>query len=67
MVTGYGDLGETMDTVIHWLEDVEEDMQVCKNDIDVTRIQLSSAERDIRLLEASMENAHHTGGEGTWI
>jgi chromosome segregation ATPase len=47
-----------MDTVVHRLEDVEDDMQVCKNDINVTRIQLSSAERDIRLLEGSMENAH---------
>jgi chromosome segregation ATPase len=37
---------------------VEDNMQVCKNDIDVTRIQLSSVERDIRLLEGSMENAH---------
>ena len=58
MVKGYGDMGETVDTVVHWLEDVEDDMQVCKNNIDVTRIQLSSAERDIRLLEGSMENAH---------
>jgi hypothetical protein len=33
-------------------------MQVCKNDIDTTRIQLSSSERDIRLLEGSMGNAH---------
>jgi hypothetical protein len=58
MLKGYGDVSESIDTVIHRLEDVEDDMQVCKNDIDVTRIQLSSAERDIRLLEGSMENAH---------
>jgi hypothetical protein len=58
MVMGYGDVSESIDSVVHRLEDVEDDMQICKNDIDVTRIQLSSAERDICLLEGSMENAH---------
>jgi archaellum component FlaC len=58
MVMGYGDVTESIDSIVHRLEDVEDDMQVCKNDVDVTRIQLSSAERDIRLLEGSMENAH---------
>jgi hypothetical protein len=58
MVTNYGDISESVDSVVHRLEDVEDDMQICKNDIDVTRIQLLSAERDIRLLEGSMENAH---------
>jgi chromosome segregation ATPase len=58
MVKGYGDVSESINNVVHRLEDVEDDMQVCKTDIDVTRIQLSSAERDIRLLEGSMENAH---------
>jgi chromosome segregation ATPase len=58
MVMGYGDVSESIDSVVHRLEDVEDDMQVCKNDIDVTRIQLSSAERDICLLEGSMKNTH---------
>jgi hypothetical protein len=37
---------------------MEDDMQVCKNDINVTRIRVSSTENDIHLLEESMGNAH---------
>jgi hypothetical protein len=58
MVKGYRDVLETVDTIVHRLEDVEDDMQVCKTDIDVTRIQLLLVEREIRLLDGSMENAH---------
>jgi chromosome segregation ATPase len=68
MMLGYGDVTESVDSVVHQLEDLEDDMQVCKNDIDVTRIQLSSAERDIRLLEGSMENAHQGIEDlGDWV
>jgi chromosome segregation ATPase len=58
MMKGYGDVSESVDSVVHQLEDLEDDMQICKNDVDVTRIQLSSVERDVRLLEGSMGNAH---------
>jgi hypothetical protein len=33
-------------------------MQVCKNDIDMLRIEQSSMGRDIRMLEASMGSVH---------
>ena len=58
MVKGYGETEVTVDTVVTRLEDVEDDVQVCKNNDNVTKIQLSSAERDIQLLESSLENAH---------
>jgi chromosome segregation ATPase len=41
------------------LEDVEDDMNVCKKDIDVVKSQLASLERDIHMLEASMGLAHN--------
>jgi hypothetical protein len=59
MVKNYGDVSESIDNVVHRLEDVEDGMQICWNNINVTRIQLLSAEGDIRLLEESMENAHY--------
>jgi chromosome segregation ATPase len=58
MMKDYCDVRESIDPVVSRLEDVEDDMQVCKNDIDVVRLWLSSVERDVRLLEGSMENAH---------
>ena len=40
------------------IEDCEDDMKVCQEDIDQTKIHLSSVDRDIRMLEASMGSAH---------
>jgi chromosome segregation ATPase len=52
------ELAQNHDVAISRLEDEEDDMQVVKNDIDVTKIQLSSAEREIHLLDSLMDNAH---------
>ena len=68
MVKGYGETEVTVDTITTWLEDFEEDMQVYKNGVDVTQIQLSSVERDIHLLESSLENSHgQLEGLGDWV
>ena len=40
------------------IEDCEDDMKICKEDVDQTKIQISSVKRDIRMLEASMGSAH---------
>jgi chromosome segregation ATPase len=40
------------------MQGVEEDVEVLKNDMDVSKIQLSLVEQDIHLLESSLENAH---------
>jgi hypothetical protein len=40
------------------MEDVEEDVQVLKNNIDVMRIQMSSVEKDVKDIEMSIDNAH---------
>jgi predicted nucleic acid-binding Zn-ribbon protein len=40
------------------IEDCEDDMQVCKGDVDQTKIHLASTQRDVRMLEASMGLAH---------
>ena len=39
-------------------EDCEDDMKICQGDVDQNRIRLSSVDRDIRMLEASMGSAH---------
>ena len=40
------------------IKDCEDDMKICKEDIDQNKIHLSSVDRDIRMLEASMGRAH---------
>jgi archaellum component FlaC len=40
------------------LEDMEDDMQICKNDMDVFKIQISSVEKDVKDVEISIDNAH---------
>ena len=40
------------------IEDSEDDMKICKEDIDQNKIHLSSINRDICMLEASMGSAH---------
>jgi chromosome segregation ATPase len=50
------------------LEDVEDDMKICKDDVDVMKIQLASVERDIHMLEGSMGSAHNQLEDlGDWI
>ena len=39
------------------IEDLEDDMKVCKEDIDQRKIHEASIDRDVRMLEASMGNA----------
>ena len=36
------------------IEDCEDDMQICKGDVDSTKILLASTQRDVQMLEASM-------------
>ena len=38
------------------IEDLEDDMKICKEDIDQRKIHGASVDRDIRMLEASMGN-----------
>jgi hypothetical protein len=47
-----------MDVFASRLEDTEDDMKVCQNDIDVLKLEQASMGRDIRMLEASMGGAH---------
>jgi hypothetical protein len=58
MLKGYSDVNESLDRHVHRLEDLEDDMQVCQNDIDVMKIRLASVESDVLLLEGSSNNAH---------
>jgi chromosome segregation ATPase len=68
MLKGYGEVEATIDIVVTRVEDLEDNMQVCKTDINVNRIQLSLAERDIHLLESSLENVHgQLEGLGDWV
>ena len=39
------------------IEDLEDDMKICKEDIDQRKIHGASVDRDVRMLEASMGNA----------
>jgi hypothetical protein len=43
---------------VNCLEDLEDEMQVCKMDVDVFRIQLSSMEKDVKDVEMSVDNSH---------
>jgi hypothetical protein len=58
VVGGYSDVSESVDSIVSRLEDTEDDMQICKNDIDVLRIEQASTGSDIRMLEASMDSVH---------
>jgi predicted nucleic acid-binding Zn-ribbon protein len=40
------------------LEDVEDEIQVCKMDMDIFRIQMLSMEKDIKDIEMSINNTH---------
>jgi chromosome segregation ATPase len=51
-------LEHLVDNAISRLEDAEDKMVVCENDVDIVNIQILSVERDIHMLEGSMGNAH---------
>jgi chromosome segregation ATPase len=53
----------SLDTIVERLEDEEDDMQVCKNDLDVMKIRLAAAEGEVHLLDESMDNAHRGIGD----
>jgi chromosome segregation ATPase len=59
MDTRMTEVEQQHDVTITKLKDLEDDMQIVKNDVDIAKIQLSSVERDICLLDSSMENAHN--------
>jgi chromosome segregation ATPase len=58
MLKGYSDVTESIDRHVHRLEDLEDEMQVCQNDVDALKIRMTSTESDVHLLEASSSNAH---------
>jgi chromosome segregation ATPase len=55
---GYSDMNASIDVFASRLEDTEDDMKVCQNDIDVLKLEQASMGRDIRMLEASMGSVH---------
>jgi hypothetical protein len=62
------EMSQGHDIAISRLEDVKDDMQVVKNDIGIAKIQLSSVEREICLLDLSMDNTHKQLEDlGDWV
>jgi chromosome segregation ATPase len=55
---GYSDVSTSMDVFASRLEDTEDDMKVCQNDVNVLKLEQASMGRDIRMLEASMGGVH---------
>jgi hypothetical protein len=55
---GYSDVSGSMNAFTSRLEDTEDDMKVCQNNIDVLKLEQESMGRDIGLLEVSMGSAH---------
>ena len=45
------------------IKDLEDNMKICKEDIDQGKICQSSTDRDIRMLEASMGSVHKQLGD----
>jgi hypothetical protein len=58
VLKNYVDVSGSIGAIVSRLEDVEDNMQVCKNDIDMFKIEQASMGRDIGMLEASMGSAH---------
>jgi chromosome segregation ATPase len=52
------EINQNHDIVISRLEDIEDDMQVVQSNINVAKVQLLLVEREIRLLDSSMDNTH---------
>jgi hypothetical protein len=55
---GYSDVSGSVEAIVSRLEDTEDNMKVCQNDVDVLKLEQASMGRDIRMLEASMGSAH---------
>jgi chromosome segregation ATPase len=55
---GYSDVSGSINAFASRLEDTEDDMKVCQNDIDVLKLEQASMGRDIGMLEASMGSVH---------
>jgi hypothetical protein len=55
---GYSDVSGSVNAFGSHLEDTEDDMKICQNDIDVLRLEQASMGRDIRMLEALMGSVH---------
>jgi hypothetical protein len=55
---GYSDVSGSIDAFASRLEDTEDNMQVCQNDVDVLKLEQASRGQDIRMLEASMGSVH---------
>jgi hypothetical protein len=51
-------LESSVDRVVSRLEDLEDKMVICENDVDIVKIQVSLVEQDIHMLEGSMGNVH---------
>jgi hypothetical protein len=58
MDTRMEELAQNHEIAITRFEDLEDNMQVVQNNVNVAKIQLSSAEREIRLLDSLMDNTH---------
>jgi hypothetical protein len=53
---------------ISWIKDCEDDMNICKHDIDMLRLEQSSMGRDVQMLEASMGSVHEElENLGSWM
>jgi hypothetical protein len=58
LVEGYNDVSGSINAFASRLEDTEDDMKVCQNDVDVLKLEQASMGRDIRMLEALMGSVH---------
>jgi hypothetical protein len=58
VLKGYSNVSGSVNVILSRLEDAEDDIQVCKNDVDVLKLENTSMGRDVQMLEASMGNAH---------
>jgi hypothetical protein len=58
VLEGYSDVSGSVNTFASRLEDTEDDMKVCQNDIDVLKLEQASMGCDIGMLEASMGSVH---------
>jgi hypothetical protein len=58
MVMNYSDVSGSVDSFVSQLEDVEDDMQICKNDVDTLRLEQALMGHDVQMLEVSMGSVH---------
>jgi hypothetical protein len=58
MVKDYSDVGGSVNAFASRLEDTEDDMKICQNDIDVLKLEQVLMGRDIQMLEVSMGSVH---------